>query len=335
MSSHIWVMHSTKKGDNTDLMDDRVRRGTKASNCITALVKESYLGQHEVSVWLLLYRSLFLSTVLFNSEAWSKLTPKDISKLTVLQMRLLKKIVGAPRSTTNSFVLLEFGVLPIESEIHKRQLMYLHRILQLEPDDPVHKMFHSLMSLAENGEKNWWTGVKELLSKYNLPSVNEIQEMTRTRYKGLVSEAINDVAFQNLKDECSARGKTSSVTYSTFGMQKYLQELPSTHSRIIFRSRCQILDLKTHRPYNYANTTCRKCHDHEETLDHVLNCGEDAHLDTNVNNIEAMSDSLVCDLSRLALRVLAFYNLEEDDGRAKRKLGEGQNNNDDGLAMAL
>ena len=57
-----------EKGDNDDLMDDRVKRGTKASNGITAVIRESYLGKHEISVWLLLYQSLFLSTVLFNAR---------------------------------------------------------------------------------------------------------------------------------------------------------------------------------------------------------------------------------------------------------------------------
>ena len=73
------------KGNNDHLIQDRVRRGTKASICISALIQETNLGMHEISVWLLLYRALFLSTVLFNSQTWSCLRQKDLDKLKVIE----------------------------------------------------------------------------------------------------------------------------------------------------------------------------------------------------------------------------------------------------------
>ena len=154
-----------EKGNNDDLIADRVKRGIKASICIESLIREATLGTYEISVWLLLYRALFLSTVLFNSQAWSCLRTKDIATLQVMQQNFLKRIVGVSSGTPNSFIFLELGVLPIEAEIHKRQLMYLHRILKLPPDDPVHKMFTNLMVFDLNGEKNWWSSVKTLLPK--------------------------------------------------------------------------------------------------------------------------------------------------------------------------
>ena len=156
-------------GNNDGLIKDRVRRATKAMISITSLIKETNLGIHEVQVWLLLYRSLFLSTVLFNSQTWSRLRMKDIEQLQVAQLKFLKKILNLASSTPNSFLFLELGVLPIESEIHKRQLIYLHRILLLPDDDPVHQMYTNLVELAEKGERNWWSQVKPLLTKYHLP----------------------------------------------------------------------------------------------------------------------------------------------------------------------
>ena len=45
------------------------------------------LGSHTVSVYMMLYRSLFLSTMLFNSQAWSNLSKKDISSLETCQLK--------------------------------------------------------------------------------------------------------------------------------------------------------------------------------------------------------------------------------------------------------
>ena len=105
------------RGNNDGLIKDRVRRGTKAMICISSLIQESNLGSHEVNVWLLLYRSLFLSTVVFNCQAWSRLREMDSNKLKVMQMKMLKRVLRLPSSCLNSFILLEFGVLPIEGEI--------------------------------------------------------------------------------------------------------------------------------------------------------------------------------------------------------------------------
>ena len=93
---------------------------------IEAIMNELQLGTHTVSVYLLLYRSLFLSTMLFNSQSWTNLSKKDINDLQVCQLRMLKKILGGARSTSNSFTFLELGVLPISYEIHKRQISFLH-----------------------------------------------------------------------------------------------------------------------------------------------------------------------------------------------------------------
>ena len=63
-------------GNNDGLMADRVRRGTKAMITIASLMAEIEVGVHHVNIMLLLYRSLFLSTMLFNSQTWSNLRQK-------------------------------------------------------------------------------------------------------------------------------------------------------------------------------------------------------------------------------------------------------------------
>ncbi len=62
-----------QKGNNDGLLADRLKRGTKAMITISALMAEADVGVHHINILLLLYRSLFLSTVLFNSQTWSNL----------------------------------------------------------------------------------------------------------------------------------------------------------------------------------------------------------------------------------------------------------------------
>ena len=64
-------------GNNDGLIADRVRRGTKAMITVASLLAETEVGTHHVDIMLLLYRCLFLATILFNSQTWSNLRKKD------------------------------------------------------------------------------------------------------------------------------------------------------------------------------------------------------------------------------------------------------------------
>ena len=95
------------------------------------------MGVYTIQTLLLLYQSVFLAVVLYNAQAWSRLSPSNINQLQVVQMSYLKRMMHAPTSTSNTITLLETGVTPIENEIHIKQLTFLHHILTLEDDDPV------------------------------------------------------------------------------------------------------------------------------------------------------------------------------------------------------
>ena len=76
-----------------------------------------------------------------------------------------------PKSTPIAVSFLELGILPIQYEIEKRQLVLLKRILGRENDDPIKMSYHEM--LKYQAERNWANNVHELLGKYNLPLNDE------------------------------------------------------------------------------------------------------------------------------------------------------------------
>ena len=141
-------------------------------------------------------------------------------------------------------------MLPIENEIHKRQLMYLHKILLLPDEDPVHQMFTNIVEFAERGESNWWSQVKPLLTKYGLPqNLDEIKSLSKGTFKGVVNRAVTDAVFEDLRSECASLKKTANLLYEKFELQGYLKELYPNQARVILKARCKTLDLKTHNTY--------------------------------------------------------------------------------------
>ena len=300
-----------EKGNNDGLMQDRVRRGTKAIISIMSILQESDLGIHHMDVALLLYRALFLMTVLYNAQVWSNLRQKDLDLLKKMQTKFLKRIVGVSYSTCSSLVFLELGVLPIEYEIHIRQLCYLYRIVQLEESDPVYQMWVNMKAFADCGEKNWWAGVSELLKKYEITAtIEEIKNMSKDTYKKMVKKAVNQEAHKVLSDECSSKKKTSQLQYSSLKLQPYMQKMNVENTRVLFQCRAKTLDIKDHRQYKYEDRMCRKCNDADETIEHILNCGyppEDA-CDPLVLDLDADCDSWE-NVDKCVKRVVHFLNL--------------------------
>ena len=148
---------SIKKGNNS-LIDDRVGRGIQ---CIRSTVAECgalTLGQYAIQSLLLMYKTMLVQTVIFNSETWCNLNKENENKLKVVQMKYLKRIMHTPQSTSNVAIQIELGVKPILNEIHSRQLKFLHHILNLEEEDPVkmvyneQKKFHFEKNMAPRSE---------------------------------------------------------------------------------------------------------------------------------------------------------------------------------------
>ena len=173
------------KGDFSDLIKDREKRGITAMVQIEAILREADLGIHTVSVHLLLYQTLFLSCTLFNSQAWSSIKEADIMKLEKIQLKCLKKILHMATSITNSLIFLELGELPLGYIVDRNQLNFLHHIYHLENNDPVRVMWEAMNNLT--GEKNWWSRVKGLMTKYKV-SIENVKIMTSQSFKCMVKK---------------------------------------------------------------------------------------------------------------------------------------------------
>ena len=274
------------KGDYSDLVKDRIKRAMSAMVRIEALVKETGLGVHTVSVHLLLYQALFLSCITFNSQAWSNIKETDMDQLEKMQLKCLKKILQLPRSTTNSFVFLEFGEVPIRYIIDRNQLSFLHHIVHLEDDDPVKVMWQQMKRFV--GEKNWWFRVQGLMTKYGI-TMDHVQTMRKSTYKKLVKENVRMVALASLTKQCGEKTKTEMLRYSSLNPQEYLLQLFPNQAKAILQCRSKSLDIKEYRQYMYKDMVCRLCEKADETLDHVVNCGCEKVIDSSTifaNDVE-------------------------------------------------
>lgn len=261
------------RGDNNDLIQDRVIRGTR---CLVSVMSECNVitrGCLELLVLILMYRSLFIPTVLYNCEAWNNLTQEQLKELQTIQLKFLKRALHVPRSTPNALVLLELGILPIENEIHLRQLRFLHHVLTLDPHDPVKEAFEQQKLFKF--ERNWANEIHSLMKEYSIEvSEQEISNMSLDKWKSLIKKKITHAAIIKLNEQRQSLSKGSTIPpYKSLCQQGYLSAMLSEDARTMFQIRSQICNTKECRKYMYeeAGSECRICKTSQEDIDHVLN----------------------------------------------------------------
>ena len=250
---------------------------------ILALCEESGLGRYIVSSMIVLYKIMFIPMLISNCQGWSHLTKSNFASLERLQLKFLKLILWLPMSTPNAFIFLEYGILPLEHEIQRRRMTYLHHILSLRDDDQVKLAY--LEGLKLSHEPNWANNVKGLRVKYGISfSDQEVSEMSVLKWKEIVSAKVEDVVFQELLEEARSLSKIRDVEYNEFGSQRYLSTMDTFSIRKIARLRSRTFACKANQKSAHAsNLLCRAGCSETETQDHILNCrnilGEVADID--------------------------------------------------------
>ena len=283
-------------GKNDNLIQDRVKKGKSIIVSALSLCNDLTLGHHYMSSALLLHKVVFLAAVLFNSQAWTNITKSQLKQLTTIQLKYLKRTLQVPNSAPNAFTFLELGVLPVEYEIHRRQLMFLHHIHTLPSDDPVNMIFQQQKLLPN--EKNWWNAVAKLLDQYEL-SDSDYTTIDKDEWKFLVDTNVNDHAFRKLQQECRDMSKTYHLKYEIFQRQSYITSCPSNIARLIFRIRGKILNCRDNHHSSNPITTCRLCETYIETQNHTINCKKVCPSDDIISLQTYMSDNFEIDLDQL------------------------------------
>ena len=216
-----------------------------------------------------MYTAVFIPTMIYNSEAWSRLTATNIKQLQTAQLKCLKRIMKAAPSTPNSFVFLELGILPMEYEINKRQLVFLHHILSLPDTDPVRGIYEELKAYPMAA--NWFSNITKLLVKYNLPSDEQnIVGLSRDTWKSRVKQAVVAEAVKVLLSDAKSKKKLSDISLpNTLKTQEYLMAYSSDISIVIFKLRGRSVNCLKNRG---SDGPCRLCGHAKETQEHAINC---------------------------------------------------------------
>ena len=178
-------------------------------------------------------------------------------------------VTHLPNSTSNPFMFLELGILPIKHEINKRKLMFLYHITTLADTDPVKIIYTQQKKLPF--ENNWTNEVDAALDLYNI-NTDDISNVSRNVWKNRVTSIIHQKAFAELQSKQSTMTKTKHLTYRSLNQQEYITKLPAYLATLVMKIRSKTLACRTNHTSSGMDRNCRLCHHAEENQEHTINC---------------------------------------------------------------
>ena len=129
-------------GSNRLNIDSRISKGQGKIAQILSMIEKISLGKHFFKIAFLVRESIFLSSILTNSEVWYRLTKAEVDDLELLDRSLLKRILAVPNSTPSAALYLETGCLRIGTIIKARRVNYLQYLLKLPEDEMLSRFFY-------------------------------------------------------------------------------------------------------------------------------------------------------------------------------------------------
>ena len=261
-------------GSNRKNILDRKGKGFGIINKIMEMLQKISFGPSYFEVANLLRHSLFLSSILLNSEAWYCLSLAEIEQLETVDQALLRRILEAPSSTPKVSLYLEMGCLPIRFIIKTRRLMFLHYILNQNENSLILKFFKAQKQNPVRGD--WSEQITSDIEEINLQlTLEEIKGLPQESFRSKLKRAIDTAAFKWLMEEKKSKSKLKKLNFENLKMQNYLgsNELETLEKKLLFQIRTRMLNVKANFKNNHSDLSCPLlCGHKEDNQQHILEC---------------------------------------------------------------
>ena len=132
----------SQDGKNDENITQRRNKGLGIVNDINALLVEIMAGKEHFELATILRNSCLVRSLIFNCEAWYRLTLKQIKLLEKFDENLMRKILECPSKTPIHLMYLELGWLPVRFIVQSRRLNFLKYILNQSESTLVKQVFN-------------------------------------------------------------------------------------------------------------------------------------------------------------------------------------------------
>ena len=210
---------------NTFNIEQLRNKGIGIQNKIVDMLERMPGGPFHFEIAVILRNALLISSILSNSEVWYGLTQLEAEQLEQIDEMWIRNLFDLSRNVAKDLLYLELGLVPVSFIIKGRKLMFLHHILHQKKDSLLHRFFMTQMEFPT--QNDWVSTVLEDLVELEISlELEEIEKMSKERYKSLIQEKVRFKAFEYLLSKKEARisdmAKGKALKYESLAMSEYL-----------------------------------------------------------------------------------------------------------------
>ena len=188
-TKHLGLIRSVKQESKLNVLE----KISLARRTLYALLNVGVHGNTGLNpkITYKIYRCYVLPRLLSGIEA-IPLNKSELNELELFHRKTLKSIQSLPPNTASSAVLLLLGALPIEAEIHKRQLSLLYSILQSD-NNTVKGILNRQLAVYNDDPDSFCGRISNILQTYNLPTIEELlgNLPIKSKWKYIAKTAVN------------------------------------------------------------------------------------------------------------------------------------------------
>ena len=116
--------------------------------------------------------------------------------------------------------------------------------------------------IMQHKTKKGWKETTESIKR----GINENETISNKEIIQKFQDDINQKTINKTK----MKYLTENKMWEAAKRPEYINKLSRTEASTIFKTRARMLDIKHNFKWKYPDTLCRKCKDHEETQEHIL-----------------------------------------------------------------
>ena len=131
-------------GRNIKNIKARVAKGKGIVSRIMTILEGIPMGEFNFEIAMILRNSLFVSSMLCNSEAWYAVSKAELDLLETIDVQFLRQILRSPKTTPKEMLFLELGCIPLRELIRKRRILFLQYIVKESPQSMMYKFLDKL-----------------------------------------------------------------------------------------------------------------------------------------------------------------------------------------------
>ena len=265
-------------GRNTKNVKARRSKGVGIVEQILKILGGTIYGPYYFEVGLILRQSLFVNSVLTNSESWYGLKETKIEQLEQVDEMLLRKLLEVGQGCPKEMLFLETGSWPLRYIIMSRRLMFLHYILN---EDKKSLIYRCLEAQMRNPVRNdWILTVWEDFEELDIAlDIETISTLSIGCYRKFLFKKIEDRVLHYLNEMKSKHSKVMHLKHEILKLQNYL--LPANQkdvqlSKFIFHAKTRMLKVRHNFKNNYVHKSkeCPLGCGSEDTQEHLLFCSK-------------------------------------------------------------